>query len=501
MPIQQATTTKQTFTQQVCPWAFRRGTTSSAGNAGGTTAVASALIGLGTDHFVDMWLLCISSNAGEFRRITAFTSASGTITVANAFTAQVGSGVTFEIWVFRPDMLTLAGNRAIPKVYPSVCRIYEGYVLSDADRQMYGVPRDILHVWNIQYESRDSEDMDDHFARANSATDPGTGWTATAGTWGVTSERLYSVTDADADHLTHNPDEPELWDGLIEVIVRGTLANASTYRVPVPTFRIFEDRNGDIDTNNYLSVRLRATGTNSGGAVDLRKMDAGTETSLTEVALTTSNGVDYLVRILFVGNRIRVWVDDVEVITYELQGLNLKYAHQGKRVGIRWDVGGSPATAARVDDYRSHRIVPFMEIRDWEELGDGRTIRIPAQGRFSGMRGRSMARPATDSLNERWLRFIGTSPLTLMATDTTNGTLASYTTAVLEIATTDPAWQLLLAQSLVELYDYVMQFGYEGNEEDLNKLAQAAAKAANDLQGLKRSNSMVLPSPSFRRPY
>lgn len=459
--------------------------------------MSTHLAGAGTDHYVDMWLLCTDgANAGEFRRITGYTSASGTFTVGRAFTAQVASGVNIQVHAFQPDLYTWAFNRAIQKAYPQVSRIYEGYTLVDADRMQWGVPRDIRHVYQVLYESRDSEDFSDMFARANSATDPGTGWTATAGTWGVTSERLYSVTDANADHLTHNPDQPELWDGLIEAIVRGTLNSGTTYRSPALTFRIFEDRSEAIDTNNYLLVRLL------NGAVDLRKVDGGTESSLDTESITTSDGVDYLVRVLFVGNRIRVWVDDVERITYELLGLNLKYAHEGRRVGIRWDVGGSPATAARVDNYRCHRLVPFRQIPDWSQEGDGRTLRIPALGRFSGMvSGPQMALPRDNNVKQRWLKIVGTSPLTLMASDTTNGTLASYSTAVLELETTDPAWQVLLNYAVIELYNYVMQFAYEGDPEDLSRLALRAQQAQQDLKELTKYNSMVLPAPSIRRPY
>lgn len=494
MPQQTASATKANARQAVAQdmRAYDFGTTTSAGNAGGTTLVASAYIGDETDLHVNKWILITSgSNNGEFRQVSAFTNASGTFTVRNAFTAQVASAVTFQIYTFKPSDFTLAVNKATRNNPDSLFRPYYGYMIADAAnnaaRKTLGVPRDIVRAVRLFMEDRPSRVLEDFFNRANSTTSIGGEWTATTGTWGVTSERGYSVTDANADLITYDPGD--LQDGTLEILLRGTLASATVYRVPVLCFRILEDYLGAIDTNNYLCLRLRATATNTGGAIDLRKVDGGTESSLTETAVTTSDGTDYVVRVRFEGNRIRVWVDDVELITYELQGLNLKYL-EGVRVGVRWDTGGAPATAARFDNVRVHKIVPFREIHDWEQSSDLRTIRVPALGQHNLL------------LADRFCMIEGVAPLSLLAADTTAGALASDATAALEITTTEAAWRLLIALAKQEMYRSAAETGgtWDGEESDQALYAQKALEAAAEVSRLKATNAMPYPAPSIRRP-
>lgn len=97
--------------EQLSDWT-PNGTTSGAGNAGGTTAVDSALSGYPDITFPGYWLLLTSgTNVGEARIISVFTSSTGTITVTRAFTAQVASGVTYEIHKYEPADYTAAANR------------------------------------------------------------------------------------------------------------------------------------------------------------------------------------------------------------------------------------------------------------------------------------------------------------------------------------------------------------------------------------------------------
>ena len=64
-------------------------TSSASGNAGGTTAVFSSLIDRPTSSIDNLYLLQTGvTNTGEWRRISSFDPATGTITVVSAFTAQ-----------------------------------------------------------------------------------------------------------------------------------------------------------------------------------------------------------------------------------------------------------------------------------------------------------------------------------------------------------------------------------------------------------------------------
>lgn len=434
MPTISATLTKASGRQSL---AFLTGgyntyTTSGAGNAGGTTAVIAALTGIGPDYVVGRWLLLTSGTySGQFRRITEFSGS--TITVANAFGGQVANAVTVEIYPYRPDLYTQALNRGAQTLWHirSIYRIVTSHLITHAEwpsiteNGVYPMPRNMRDIMRIT--RLGSKKVRDLFDRANSATAAGDNWTATAGVWGVTSERLYSVTDTNGRLLTR---DPNVRDGVIQAIVSGTLNSGTVYRTPALLFRIAEDRNGDIDTNNYLLVRLL------NATVQLRKVDGGTESSLTTATQTTADGTDYQLRVQFIGSRIRVWVDDIELIDYALTGLNLKYLTY-PRVGIRLDLAGSPATAARLDDYFAFAVQDPHDWTDWVVDPDSQLIRLTTLGTVN---------PSGILLVE------GYEILSLFASDTTVGTLASDATATMEIATTDPAYPTFIEQARAELY-------------------------------------------------
>ena len=93
-------------------------TTSSAGNAGGTTLVDTDLASWGNDAFENWWAMITSgTNAGEWRQVTDFVGSSGTLTVAPAYTGQVASAVTYELHRYNPTQIHLALNEAIKSCY------------------------------------------------------------------------------------------------------------------------------------------------------------------------------------------------------------------------------------------------------------------------------------------------------------------------------------------------------------------------------------------------
>lgn len=94
-------------------------TSTSAGAAGGTTIVDTALQGYEDDTFLNWWAMCTSgTNSGEVRRVSSFTSSSGTVTVGTAFGAQVATSVTYELMRINPTWMNLAISRAAEELYP-----------------------------------------------------------------------------------------------------------------------------------------------------------------------------------------------------------------------------------------------------------------------------------------------------------------------------------------------------------------------------------------------
>ena len=95
-------------------------TTSSAGNAGGTTIVDTSLPNLpggdDDDAFGNLYAgIKSGTNDGEVRRTTrtGYAQSTGTLTVAEAYTGQVASGVTFELHRFDPVEMRTCIGRAI----------------------------------------------------------------------------------------------------------------------------------------------------------------------------------------------------------------------------------------------------------------------------------------------------------------------------------------------------------------------------------------------------
>lgn len=448
-------------------------TTTGAGST--TTVVSSAVIGRQVDFYRGKYLLMTSGTAsGEWRTITDFTSSSGTFTIAPALSAGSGSGSTFEIYTLAPHLATIAVNRAIPKAHPAICKPEVDYAIClNARTRAMGIPRGIEDLWAVYVEDYSSQKLKDRFDRADSATSIGGEWTVTAGTWGLTGERGYSVSDADADFITY---DAELEDGMVSCIIRGTLNHATVYRVPILAFRIREDYLGAIDTTNCLLVEVR------NALVDLRKVDDGTESSLTTAAATTSDGVDYVPRVRFEGPIVTVWLDDVEVIRYELTGLNLKYL-DFPRVGVRWDKGGSPATAARIDDFRAHRIVPFSRHHNWQLSPDKQVAEFGSQD-------------GPNLSTDHWVRFEGSAPLTLLDADTTDGTLATDSTARLELEAEGPHWDLFLEYCFAEYYKLGTDPAWNLRPETWSVYEAKAANAAENAERMRGKSRYRMPRPA-----
>lgn len=99
--------------------------TTSAGNAGGTTLVDSALlaISIDTDYFLN-WYVRITQSGhaaeGQVRRVTAYSGSTGTLTVSSAFGAptQIAGSIAYELHRFDPVRKHEAIKRASALSFP-----------------------------------------------------------------------------------------------------------------------------------------------------------------------------------------------------------------------------------------------------------------------------------------------------------------------------------------------------------------------------------------------
>lgn len=450
--------------------------TSSIGNAGGTTAIFASLSGMPISSIVNKYLFIREgTNDTEWRPTSAFTASDGTTTVRRAYTGQVATLMSANLFEFSPALYTIAINEAIRQCYPACYRaiLHHTFIREPGLQRTIPLPRNMERVMRLMEDARSSEALRDYFDRSASTTAPGSKWTSSVGDWGITSESLYAPGDTDADRLLAATN-PQVKNGVIQFVVRGDTTDTAS-RVLSALFR-YED------ASNYLFVRLL------NGQVQLRKRDAGTDSSLATGTVTTTENVDYVVRVLFDGSWIRVWVDDVEYITFELLGLDLKYLGYNEsgtgtfgNVGFRLDKAGTPSlgvTSTLVRDYFCHELVGRVERGDWKRSYDGRMVELNTLNRgWSVSEGRML-----------WLE--GMAPLSTLTADTTFEALASDTTDVVEIQATDPAYEVLIYWAKYVMLREAASSTWTNNPEKRAEYAERAREALAEAQAIRARKRM-----------
>ena len=96
----------------------------------------------GDGHLVGQFIRLTSGTSTlQVRRITNNTQATGTITVSPAFSAQVASGVTYQLHRYDPDKKFLAIDKARYEVLDHVYRlVYDDTLTSDGLSDTYDIP-------------------------------------------------------------------------------------------------------------------------------------------------------------------------------------------------------------------------------------------------------------------------------------------------------------------------------------------------------------------------
>ena len=403
-------------------------TTSSAGNVGGTTEVFASLINDPIATLQNRYIVLESgTNDGEWRVVQAFVPASGTITVRRAHTGQVASGVTAVMHEYSPANYSLALSEAVRAVYPAAFRtfLHHAFIRQPGIQRTIGLPRGMDRVRTVREDVFASTKIHDYF----DLTTLRSWWAQQVGAFGFTLGSVYCTTDNDGDLLVATPYVGmAMLNGVIETSVRGDTTNGAS-RTLATVFRMTSD------FTNALAVRL------INDTVQLRKLDNGTWSTLTSAAVTTTEDVNYLLRVMFDGAWVSVWVDNVQLIQYQLLGTDTKYAGETESstptfggFGLRLEKTGAPSlgvTSTRADHFFAHEIVGTMERNDWRMSQDLRQIELNVRGRGWLVR------------EERMLWLDGTSFLSSVAADG-NESLTSDSTAIVEIETTDPSFDILI---------------------------------------------------------
>ena len=454
-----------------------------------TTIISSDVSGHPPDEFVGAYALVLTgAESVKWREVTLYTSSSGQFTVVPALAGAPGSAVTVEIHGLRPDLYTLALNDAIKEVYGALqipLRNWGG-VLTQAGLYAYPVPRNFIDITRILYEIEGARVYYDTFVRANSTTTPGTSssghtYTISAGdTFGISSNLLYSESDTTGDLCIVDVNET---DGSLEADLLGDLTPAAgtDYRTPDLVFRYN-------DSSNFLAVQLL------NGVVDLYKVDGGTTTSLATATQTTSDNVYYKTRVEFIGTRIKVFVDEVEVLNHELIGPNYKYVGDDAiddtydQVGFRLQRAGTPTTNARWRRASFRKVGSVAERTDWKLAPDKRTVLFGQNS--TGHQGFS---------DGRALIFEGYSYLTALADDATFGTLTSDGTSTVELTLATRETDLLVAYARYFLYKRLSSPFLTRYMEAQDKFAQLAQEALQEALLTKNRARLRQPIAGLKR--
>lgn len=185
----------------------------------------------------------------------------------------------------------------------------------------------------------------DLFTKADSATTLGSSsvggaWTAVSGTWGISSNEAYCVSDANNNAAIL----PTVGTGdyIVSCDVKGQLLGAS-WREAQLMFRY-------IDSNNFLHI-----GCDSGG-MRIDKRDGGVDSTLytdnfSEDINPFADNTWFTIKVICLKNWLYVYMNGNLYIAYSMSQTDyVKFGASGI-VGIRLDKGGSPSVAARWDKF------------------------------------------------------------------------------------------------------------------------------------------------------
>lgn len=174
--------------------------------------------------------------------------------------------------------------------------------------------------------------------------DTGQAFTQHAGTFGVTGGAAYTTTETSGDRATA---DTGILDGIFEV------DSLSQDWVAANGQLIFRG----IDTDDFLTMAGVGGAQNT---VYLYKWDAGTPTELSTAAQTFTNGQSYNLKGVCIGNFIKVYVNNVEKISYTLAGADATKFNgaTATRIGFRVVGTGADAGAVRLDGLRAQGGLP-----------------------------------------------------------------------------------------------------------------------------------------------
>lgn len=182
-------------------------TTTSAGAADGTTLIDTTLRRFGEDTITDMYLRPTgSTNQYAIRRVTSFSEATGTCSVAPAFAAQTATSQAYELHRYDPAVKFAVLDDARKQAYPDLAQlIYNDTTTADGTSSAFDIPSAIRRGPVAVFMEEPAVPEASWNVLLNPLGDSTTGYTASSFT-----ASIYSGTDNDVLIPKYDSDATEL---------------------------------------------------------------------------------------------------------------------------------------------------------------------------------------------------------------------------------------------------------------------------------------------------
>lgn len=212
-----------------------------------------------------------------------------------------------------------------------------------------GLADGYVQYWYAEPISYDPGVVSDSFNRADSAlvvgqADSGHAWTGTQGTWGISSNQAYSVSDTDGDFRST---DALVANYELTVSTRGQITGANQ-RWIAPQFRM-------VDPANFMFL------IHSGDGSNMARLFKCVASVFTEIATGPSseadvNDVDQIFTVRCSGSRITCYRNGVLTISYTLTAPEQATFLTPTLLGWRLYKAGAPTVAARMSYLRALRL-------------------------------------------------------------------------------------------------------------------------------------------------
>lgn len=241
----------QGFSEFIDDWEAR--TTDTAGNTGGTTLVDTGLGQYGDNRLNGRYLRSREgATINQVRKILTNTQSSGTVTVAPAFSAQIASGIDYEIHKYLPARKFLALDKARLSLIDYLFKVVlSDTITSDGKSNVYDLPTAVVNGPALAFIERPQPaDVQWNFL-STPHLDATTKWTATSAT--------RSIVERDQNDLLIPKYDQNCTKLVVAASTNGTLAQTVANMANSATAALMADRRMTFAMWVYATEASRVT--------------------------------------------------------------------------------------------------------------------------------------------------------------------------------------------------------------------------------------------------